>query len=252
MRVKFSEKIMVEGSPQKIAWWLRARWEEYKGFPKGATVQEAEWKRDIPESLDEEELQDIIKDVLKSQFNYVIAHAMAQPKGSYIRLTYKTDITIPGSKVSLTRVSEVTVRLQARKAHVDPDGKGDTIVRSLPFGEWDKRYKGLIIHHCKKSKVKDKSDPEYGKLMSCDYLRYYAGKCKKRYRKGEKERLLSEGKEVSEFTSNRKETYFIGNREVDLAKISPESAEKAKKINKGKPSDIFQVDINNILALGKD
>ena len=68
----------------------------------------------------------------------------------------------------------------------------------------------------------------------------------------EEEKLLAEGKEPIEYTSHRKERYFFGNKEVDLDSISKESAEKAKKINKSKPSDIFQVDINNILALGKE
>lgn len=252
MHVNFGKKIMVTGSPKKIAWWLQARWEEYGRFPRGAFVEEADWKRILPEDPTKEEIEAIIADVSISQFNYVIAHAMAQKRGSYIRLAYKTDITVPGSTVPLTRISEVTIRLQVRKAHEDPDGKGDTIVRKLPFGEWDPKYKGLIIRHSKKAKTKDKASEDYGKIMDCAYLRYYAGKCKKIYRKGEKERLLSEGKEIFEYTSNRKETYFIGNKEVDLDKISPESAEKAKKINKGKPSDIFQVDINNILALGKE
>ena len=252
MRVIFTLKTMVEGSPKLIAWWLQARYEEFKCFPHGAYVREGDWGIILPEDPTPEQMEDIIKEVTESQFNYVIAHAMRQKKGSYIRLTYKTDITIPGSKVPLTRVSEVTVRLEARRSYEAADGKGDTVARKLPFGEWREGYKGLIIHHSKKAKTKDKTDPDYGKIMECDYLRYYAGKCKKKYKKGEKEKLLAEGKEPIEYTSHRKERYFFGNKEVDLDSISKESAEKAKKINKSKPSDIFQVDINNILALGKE
>ena len=252
MHVVFTHKTMVEGSPKRIAWWLQARYEEFGCFPKGAYVREADWGIILPEEPTKEQMEDIIKEVTKSQFNYVVAHALRQKKGSYIRLMYKTDITIPGSKVALTRVSEVTVRLQVKKSYEAPDGKGDTVVRKLPFGEWKEGYKGLIIHHSKKSKAKDRKDPTYGKIMDCDYLRYYAGKCKKKYKPEEIEKLLADGKEVLKYTSNRKERYFIGNKEVDLDAISKESAEKAKKINKSKPSDIFQVDINNILALGKE
>ena len=250
MRVKFGNRTMVAGAPKRIAWWLQARWEEYKSFPKGAFVEEAEWKREIPEDPTEEQLQEIIDDALVSQLNYVLAHAVSQKKASYIRLMYKTDITVPGSKVPLTRVSDITVRLQAKRAY-------ESKTHELPWGEWDKRFdkgrtRGLFIHHSVKSKTKDKTSEDYGKILDCTYLRYYSGKCKKKFAKGEKEKLLAEGKEIFEVTSHRKEKYFIGNKEVDLDKISPESAEKAKKLNKGKPSDIFVVDINNILALGKE
>lgn len=252
MHVNFSSRRMVEGSPQKIAIWLKGHMAEYGCFPKGVCVEEADWKLNIPEEPTEEEFEDIIKEVTKSQFYYVLSHATKQKKGTYIRLKYKTDITVPGSKLPLTRVSEVTIRLEANGSYESKDGKGDTVVRKLPFGEWIPEYKGLFIKHSKKAKTKDKKDPEFGKIMECTYLRYYSGKCKKKYHKGEEEKLLSEKKEVLKFTSNRKEHYFIGHKEVDLDAISPESAARAKKINKSKPSDIFQIDINNILELGKE